>query len=433
MSLSMTHYYEKNIVDIKKEYTDQLVSLLTPVLYEGFQSMYKRALTTESQYQKMAQTNPQVNVPSIMIVFQFFLRDLNKLSTHMIENEVTRIKNKSGCADYFDDLVRACIKSYIVLLTYNASGKTCKLVQEKFHETIETTTFVHKCYIECARIFYDHTDLFWHKYTTNEIKHNQRVIYQLIKVGITKALRLMCPMQSILKEYLNKDYIEEDEEEYIDNVTKFRNINDIVQRDLGQPNKKNSFEEDDMRKIIVSSETSIGSLDNKFAGIEREVIDLNDFIYNRKLDGTIEETPQIDIQKNMPSLVQADKLVEHVTPTSPHDKQSGSNNANADNAVENNNDQQDISVSKRKKGGSKKDGANAILMEAIENARNEEAKQNDAMQKIKSDTDVDINIDRSNKTSSIFVKPRHSEKTSKQSAYGTDEYFENLMSFKKNN
>ena len=203
----MTHSFEKNIVDIKKEYTKLLINIVTPFLFEGFQSMYEDARVNGQKYLKLSTIDPNIKSVSTIKIFQHFLKEIPKLSSDKIEKETNRIK--ITCPDYFDNLVKAAIKSYIILLTYNASEKKCKLVEEKYHQQIDTNKFIHKCYIECARIMYSHADLFWHELAENEIKYNQRIVYQLIGIGINKAIMLMLPMKSILEEYLRKDYIEE--------------------------------------------------------------------------------------------------------------------------------------------------------------------------------------------------------------------------------
>jgi hypothetical protein len=50
----MSHYFEKNVVEIKREYTEFLISILTPFLYEGFQSMYQNAKTLDLTYEEAA-------------------------------------------------------------------------------------------------------------------------------------------------------------------------------------------------------------------------------------------------------------------------------------------------------------------------------------------------------------------------------------------
>ena len=36
----MPHFYERNIVEIKNEYTTFLVTMITPPIYEGMKSIY---------------------------------------------------------------------------------------------------------------------------------------------------------------------------------------------------------------------------------------------------------------------------------------------------------------------------------------------------------------------------------------------------------
>jgi len=268
------HYYEKNIVDIKKEYTDYLISIITPFLYEGIQSVYEVAKTKEQEIIESAKNDPQIEIPSILILFQLCLKNVNSMTTHLIEKETKRIRDQSQCADFFDDLLKAVIKSHIVLLTYNASDKQCKLVNEKFHQNIVASDFIHKCYIESARIFYDHPELFWHEFNSTEIKYNQRVIHQLIKVSIIKAIRSCLPMKLILEEYLGKDYIATSDSPSTTKSNKYQKIKELI---------KQQIHDGDQRKIMESDsdDTSTATIH----GADPE-IDLNDFIYkpNTNLD-----------------------------------------------------------------------------------------------------------------------------------------------------
>jgi hypothetical protein len=201
--------YETNIVEIKKIYTDYLQNILAPQLYEGFKSMYDDSQSKEVYYANEAKKNPTILNPGILKIFQEVLSGIKKLNSNIIETETTRIRDNSKCADTFDNLIRCCVKAHIVLLTYNVSEKHCKLVTDRYHEKVDINKFIHKCYIECGTIFYNHPTLFWHGFTNNEIKHNQQIIFQLIKVGIKNALMRTIPLKDITEEYLNKDYIEQ--------------------------------------------------------------------------------------------------------------------------------------------------------------------------------------------------------------------------------
>ncbi len=237
----MPHFYERNIVEIKNEYTTFLTNIMTPLVYEGIKAVYDKAKKLEEQFLEKEKVNPEVKNPGIFKIFQACLRDIPNLNNYSIEVETNRIKEKSKCSDIFEDLIKAVIKSNIILLTYNASGKKCKLVNEKYHETIDIQSFIHKVYIECAKTFYNNPELFWHKFSTIEIKKNQRESHELIRNCIIEAIRKMLPVKLILEEYLKNDYIEEPESE-----KKHSEIKSMLNKDIKiLDSQENSFEEYD--------------------------------------------------------------------------------------------------------------------------------------------------------------------------------------------
>lgn len=197
------NYNEKNIVETKNEYTTFLVNIITPLLYEGIKSMYIYSLESHN---KLANNTDSQNINGPLKIFQMCLKEIPALSHQIIENETRRIKEFSKCSEWFDNLVKATIKSNIILLTYTP-GKTTSLSNSKFHETIDIHNFIHKCYIESAKAFYNNPELFWHEYSALEIKRNQKEAYKIIKLSIMEAIRKMLPIQSILTEYLSNEFI----------------------------------------------------------------------------------------------------------------------------------------------------------------------------------------------------------------------------------
>jgi len=241
----MTHYYEKNIVEIKNEYTTFLTSILVPLLYEGVNSIYKRSMKLNDKFLEKAKDDPDVEVPGVFQIFQICLKDIPSLNPHEIEIETNRIKERSKCSEYFDKLIRAVIKSNIILLTFNATGKKCDVVKDKYHEQIDTKDFIHKCYIECYKIFNDRPELFWHEYVSNDIKRNQREAKELIKNGVFQAIRKMLPLKEMLDEYLSNDYIEDDYKEKELSERKYVDIKKMIDKDVPivADSEANNFEE----------------------------------------------------------------------------------------------------------------------------------------------------------------------------------------------
>lgn len=231
----MTHFYEKNIVEIKNEYTSFLINIITPLLYEGMKSIYIFSVETHGKFIEKGKFNSEIKSPGILKIFQTCLREVPSLNNQTIEEETIRIKNGSKCAEWFDDLIKAVIKSNIVLLTFTTTKNKSDIVNGKYHERIETKDFIHKCLIETARAIYNNPELFWHEYPTLEIKRNQRETCELIKQGVAEAIRKMLPMKLILQEYLKNDYLEDNRD-----ITKkftdsdYKNIANMIKRDLNR-------------------------------------------------------------------------------------------------------------------------------------------------------------------------------------------------------
>lgn len=290
----MPHFYERNIVEIKNEYTDFLINIMTPLIYEGVHSMYKDAMSfrdKELKDSEKSEKNDQ-DVPNVLKIFQYCLRNTPKMNEELIESETNRIRTGSKCSDWFDDLVRAVVKSYIVLLTYNISEKRCDLVEEKLHEKISINHFIHKCYIECAREFYNIPHLFWHKFTDIDVKKNQMEAFNVIRKAIKEAIRKMLPMKLVLTEYLENDYVQCDRTEPNDtekyNLMK-KKVHNHYSEDEDDDEDNNGDDDDynENRDHHNSGDTGIGVDD-----LQKEVLELRQGLDGENLVN-MENDPEI--------------------------------------------------------------------------------------------------------------------------------------------
>lgn len=178
-------------LEIKEEYTEHLIDTLTPFIYEGLNSIYQEAVKSADDANSKDKT---------LLIFQKFLLAVNGWNQIRIEKETTRIKQLSNTADYLDDLVRAVMKTNIILLTY--SNTISNMIGQTFYNTINTATFIHRCYTECAKDAHNNPYLFYHDITPMDLKRNQIIIQQNIRNGVIRAIRKMLPISMILKEYL---------------------------------------------------------------------------------------------------------------------------------------------------------------------------------------------------------------------------------------
>ena len=178
-------------LEIKNEYTEHLVDTLTPYIYEGLTSIYKEAVVLAKKTDCEDKT---------LVIFQKLLQAINNWNQIRITDETNRIKQLSNTADYLDDLIRAVIKSNIILLAY--SNSISNIIGQSFYNTLTTTTFIHRCYTECGKDSHNNPYLFFHDVDPMDYKRNQIIIQQKIQSGITRAIRKILPISMILKEYL---------------------------------------------------------------------------------------------------------------------------------------------------------------------------------------------------------------------------------------
>lgn len=193
---------EKILVETKNEFTEFLLHNLTPQLYEGFISMYKKSIELSAVYEDKIKKGANIQNLGVYGLFKIFLKDIDNLSREKIEREVVRIKNSSKYGDFFNDLIQAIIKSHILFFTYNNN----KIEYNKYYEDIDINSFIHKCYIESAKIFYLNPEIFNDKnIDPQKNKENKHECFEIIKKSILNAIKLSIPMKSIIIDYVNNN------------------------------------------------------------------------------------------------------------------------------------------------------------------------------------------------------------------------------------
>jgi len=251
----MDPIYLQNITEIRNEYTTFLTNILTPFIYEGIKSTYTYAVNAHNEFIEKGKHDPSIKSPGILKLFQLTLKEIPTLNNNSIDIETTRIKSQCKCADWFDDLVRAVIKSNIILLTFSNPKKRPEIIKEEFHNKVDIRDFIHKCYIESARSIYNNPELFWHEYPTLEIKRNQRESCELIRKSVSEAIRRILPIKLILREYLQNNFEDNDND-----ITKpmsegnYMKIQSMINRDLHGlhiPQRNESVLEDDKEEDLM--------------------------------------------------------------------------------------------------------------------------------------------------------------------------------------
>src|SRR5271170_4457687 len=108
----MATSYERNIIQLREDYTNHLVDIITPLIYEGLHQIYNYS---KEAHAKLKEEGKVEN--GMLKIFQNLLQRIPSWNQQMIERETVRIRQSSKCEDWFDDLIKAVVKSHIVLLT----------------------------------------------------------------------------------------------------------------------------------------------------------------------------------------------------------------------------------------------------------------------------------------------------------------------------
>lgn len=185
--------YYLYLVETKKEYTIHLVNSLAPLIYEGISSIYEDAKNNGNNGEELK-------------LFQSLLRKIPSWNNHLIEQETNRIIKLSQKGDIIEDLIKAVIKSNIMILTNTPPEKKDNI---RIKHDITSEKFIHNSYIEVARNIFQNPYLFYHNFESYQLKKNQRESLEVIKKSIEQSIRKLLPMNVILQNYLGSTFNEQ--------------------------------------------------------------------------------------------------------------------------------------------------------------------------------------------------------------------------------
>ena len=169
------------IIELKKEFGCQVKNILIPLIYEGLIYIYNQAKNTSNEI-------------LILKLFQSLLSNIKDWSEITIKKELTRIYFKTKQYPWFIQLIQSFFKINQIVLGID--------VDETTINELNIGTFIHYIYIECAREFWMDPFLFYHDYSSLEIKRNYSKIIEKIDNAIDNAMRRLLPMGIILEKFL---------------------------------------------------------------------------------------------------------------------------------------------------------------------------------------------------------------------------------------
>ena len=200
----MDDFNVSSLHESKNEWGARLLIILTPLVIEGFRSIFDESL-------KLCKQNNEMD--KYLMTFQNLITRIPKWNANIIENERKRICEKSGC-NYLEDLVTCVHIIQLKVLTAMRVGQK----QKKININVpKLDDFIHKVYINVARKVYKNVYLFQVGIEPLQIQKNHRELEIIVQECILNTLREGVPVEAILKAYMDEtveeDVIEEIKEE----------------------------------------------------------------------------------------------------------------------------------------------------------------------------------------------------------------------------
>ena len=192
----MDDYSMASLQESRNEWCARLVHILTPLVIQGFRSIFKEA-------NKLCIENEEGD--KYLMTFQNFLSRVPKWNMAIIETETKRIVDNSKCG-YLEDLITCVHIIQLKSLTCMRVGNVHKKVDINIPQLND---FIHKVYVNVARKLYTNVYLFEQNIMPLNVQRNNRELEMMTKECILGTIRDNIPVEEILKVYMDES-IEED-------------------------------------------------------------------------------------------------------------------------------------------------------------------------------------------------------------------------------
>ena len=200
----MDDFVISNLHESRNEWCSRLVSILTPVTMEGIRSIFNESW-------KMCLDNDEAS--KYLMSFQNLLSRVPKWNNIIVEDELKRIIERSGC-EYLEDLLTCVHIIQLKVLTCIRVGNK----QKKIDISIpKLDNFIHKIYIQVARKIYINVYLFEKNISPLQLQKNNREFELIVQECILTTIRESVPTEAIIRAYMDEN-VEQEEEVIIEDV-----------------------------------------------------------------------------------------------------------------------------------------------------------------------------------------------------------------------
>jgi hypothetical protein len=175
----------------RNEWCARLVSILTPLIIEGYNSMFDESWN-------MCKDNDEQE--KYLMTFQNLIARVPKWNQEIIQTECKRIIDKSNC-NYLEELISCVHIIQLKLLTCIRVGKTQKKIDISIPVLHE---FIHKTYIFTARKLYANIYLYESTIPPLQKQKNLRELELIVQDAVLLSIRDSMPIENILKAYMDE-------------------------------------------------------------------------------------------------------------------------------------------------------------------------------------------------------------------------------------
>lgn len=296
-----------NLQESRNEWCARLVNIFTPLVVEGMKSIFQEAYKLCSENEEMEK---------YLMTFQNLLSRIPKWNQVLIEDEVKRIIERSGC-NYLEDLISCVHVIQLKVLTCVRVGNK----QKKIDISIPNlNNFVHKIYIHSARKCYSNVYLFDVKVSPLIRQKHNRELEQLIQECILTTVRESIPTEQIIRAYMDESEEQEEEviiedikpEEEVETVKEEKEekkVEDEKKDESFVPTIKNIDEEPVLTRLSFNDIDSVqdaetGDVKNITASKDIDVLEeiSNERAMQRKLEEEEDDSDKIQIHTDELSL-----------------------------------------------------------------------------------------------------------------------------------
>jgi hypothetical protein len=201
----MDDYSVTSLYESKNEWASRLVNILTPLIQEGFRSIFDEAV-------KLCAGSKEQD--KYLMTFQNLLSRVPKWNPNIIKDETARIKERSTCG-YLEDLITCVHIIHLKCMTVMRVGTKQKKVDIKIPQLSD---FIHKIYVNSARKLYSNVYIFERGIVPLHTQRNNREFEIIVKECIYNTIRDNIPVEDLIRMYLEEtieDVVEVTENEEV--------------------------------------------------------------------------------------------------------------------------------------------------------------------------------------------------------------------------